>query len=90
MAVIEFVDGHKRMVSAWQGAHIWKILNDDIEANDREAKYCSRIKAVYLNRVSPETPKSYLERHRHLFPDTSPVSRNVVASAFPVTRKDLT
>lgn len=86
MALIEFTDGRKKIISAWQGEHIWQILNSEIDAKPNEVEYCSKVKMVYLNRHNATTPRSYIERYKHLFPDDRPVARTDV-TVFPGARK---
>lgn len=90
MAVIVFKDRHIRVVSPYQGKKIWQILNGEVQPNPNEARYCRMIQHVYLNRANPETPKSYLNAHKHLLRDERPVVVREPEKWQPFeTRKDL-
>ena len=86
MALIILNDNTKRIVSAKQGAYIWRILNNEIEPNDQWAIYCSKIKGVYLNYdYAPE-------RYRVTYPDRKPWQNEpfvVRRQEFVETRRDL-
>lgn len=67
MAFLKLSDGRYITVTAEQGAHIWQVLNCEIEPkSDEEADKIGQVDRVILNRHNPITPVSYLKS----FPDT--------------------
>lgn len=73
MAFLKLSDGRYITVTAEQGAHIWLVLNCEIEPkSDEEADKISQVDRVILNRHNPITPSSYLKS----FPDIVAHDRN--------------
>ena len=61
MALIVFNDGRKPItVPAEKGAHIWKILQGELEPdNEQQSAFCETVRNVYLN--ASNAPDSYLD-----------------------------
>lgn len=64
MAMIKFNDESDMPCSAEQGHRYWAVMNGEVEPDEDEMKFCSKIKHIYLNRFN--APDSYIERYREI------------------------
>lgn len=56
MALLEFVDGRRELVSAQVGVNVWECLNGDIDPDEDQEEFLSKVKRVWLNwRTAPDS-----------------------------------
>lgn len=56
MALLQFNDGRRELVSREVGENVWACLNGDIEPNDDQEEFLSRVEKVWLNwRYAPDS-----------------------------------
>lgn len=84
------IDNKPKVITPAEGAYLWRILKGEINPDQLWYEYASRVKRIYLNPLSPETPKSYIEAYGASRWYASPVKKRTTEKWVPIeTRKDL-
>jgi len=56
MALLQWIDGTRKIVKPEVGAEIWRVMNGEIEPNEDQQQFCAEISRVFLNwRDAPDT-----------------------------------
>lgn len=61
MAIVVFVNGKKMRLPAGKAHEVWKVLNNEIEGDEKQQEFCMKVDKIYLNWHN--APDSYIKAH---------------------------